>query len=298
MRSGIEWPIPRFEERQDVIIDRLSGLMWARDAALTKFPQTWREALDFIAAMNNEASFGYQDWHLPERWELFSLISHACINPSLPYDAPFENVFSGYYWTATTCSRLENQAWYIHLGGGRIYRGMKYGSYMVWPVRCHSNDQTSASNGGRRLGSSLNNHSVHGDRYVLGNHMVYDRLTGLVWSLMDVRSSGLLGWTAALDLIRELNAANLGEHAGWHLPNIRELESLIDLQRHTPALSEAFCFDRIPEVHGCWSSTTSVYEPRYAWVVYLQDGAVGVGHKKKAEFHAWAVREGNARCKN
>ena len=68
-----------------------------------------------------------------------------CINPSLPTGAPFENVFAGYYWTATTCSRFKNQAWYIHLGGGRIYRGMKYGSYMVWPVRCELQYHATAS---------------------------------------------------------------------------------------------------------------------------------------------------------
>ena len=83
MRFGIDWPIPRFEERDGVTIDRLSGLMWAQDAGLTEFPQTWRQALDFVKKMNREAVSGYHDWHLPERWELYSLVSHNCINPSL-----------------------------------------------------------------------------------------------------------------------------------------------------------------------------------------------------------------------
>jgi hypothetical protein len=71
MRFGIDWPIPRFEERYGVTIDRLSGLMWAQDAGLTEFPQTWRQALDFVKKMNREAVSGYHDWHLPERWELY-----------------------------------------------------------------------------------------------------------------------------------------------------------------------------------------------------------------------------------
>jgi hypothetical protein len=41
---------------------------------------------------------------------------------------------------------------------------------------------------------------------------------------------------------------------------------------------------------GYWSSTTSVYEPSYAWVLYTVDGAVGVGYKAKPDFCAWAVR--------
>ena len=76
MRFGIEWPIPRFEEREGVAIDRLSGLAWTQDAGLTEFPQTWREALDFVEKMNNEATFGYRNWHLPSRRELFSLVIH------------------------------------------------------------------------------------------------------------------------------------------------------------------------------------------------------------------------------
>jgi hypothetical protein len=275
MRFGIEWSIPRFEERDGVTIDRLSGLMWAQDAGLTEFPQTWREALDFVEKMNREEICGYHDWHLPERWELYSLVSHNCINPSLPFGAPFENVFAGYYWTATTCSRFKNQAWYVHLGGGRIFRGMKYGSYMVWPVRCELQDHANAS---------------IAERFVADKDMVYDRLTGLRWAKMDALSSDTLNWTDALDSIRSMNAAGFHGHADWRLPNVRELESLIDVRRHTPALTDGHPFGQIPQ--GCWSSTTSVYEPRYAWVVYMQDGAVGVGYKKHANFHVWVVRSG------
>ena len=290
MRFGIEWPIPRFEEREGVAIDRLSGLAWTQDAGLTEFPKTWREALDFVEKMNNEATFGYQNWHLPSRRELFSLVSHDCINPALPGGTPFKNVFAGYYWTATTCSRLKDQAWYIHLGGGRVYRGMKYGSYMVLPVCCHPNDHAPVSAGGRRPDATSKSRCSHAGRFVIDDGTVYDRLTSLGWAKMDALPSNTLNWAGALDFIRSMNAASVYGHADWRLPNVRELESLIDLQRNTPALSDDHPLGQIPE--GCWSSTTSVYEPRYAWVVYMQDGAVGVGYKKYADFHVWAVRSG------
>jgi hypothetical protein len=38
-----------------------------------------------------------------------------------------------------------------------------------------------------------------------------------------------------------------------------------------------------------WSSTTSVYHREYAWVLYMKDGAVGVGHKPLSEFYLWPV---------
>jgi len=289
-RCGVKWPVPRFEAREGVVVDRLSGLMWTRDAGLTEFPQTWGEALDFVAKMNRDAACRYRNWRLPARRELFSLVSHGRINPALPFSAPFENVFAGYYWTATTCSRLLDQAWYVHLGGGRIYRGMKYGSYMVWPVRYDSNAPARVSAAGGRPDSVSESRCSPAGHYVINKGTVYDRRTGLGWAKMDTLSFAPLNWPAALDLIRSMNAAKVHGHADWRLPNIRELESLIDTRRHTPALSAGHPFDRIPE--GCWSSTTSVYEPRYAWVVYMQDGAVGVGYKRHPEFYVWAVRGG------
>jgi Protein of unknown function (DUF1566) len=275
MRFGVKWPSPRFEAHGDVVIDRLSGLMWTRDAGLSEFPQTWIEATYFIEKINRGEIFGYRDWRLAERRELFSLVSHQRVNPALPSGAPFENVFEGYYWTATTCSRLRDQAWYIHLGGGRIQRGMKHGSYMVWPVRCCSNNHDPAS---------------ADSRYAIDKGTVYDRRTGLGWATVEPPSLGPLSWTDALDIVDSMNAGVAYGYHDWRLPNIRELESLIDIRRHTPALSEGHPFGLVPE--GCWSSTTSVYEPRFAWVVYMQDGAVGVGYKKHPEFHAWAVRGG------
>ena len=286
MRCGVKWPSPRFEARGEMVVDRLSGLIWTRDAEVGQFPQTWTEALDFVAEMNREKAFGYRDWRLPERRELFSLVSHDRINPAVPAGAPFKNVFSGYYWTATTCSRLQDQAWYMHLGGGRLQRGMKHGSYMVWPVRRQSEEpHAPASASDPRAPSSRSADAV---RYVIEGDAVLDRRTGLEWASDAITASGSLNWNSALEFIAGMNNGNLHGRRDWRLPNVRELESLIDLGRHTPALSEGHPFGRLPE--GCWSSTTSVYEPRYAWVVYLQDGAVGVGYKKRPEFGAWAVR--------
>ena len=60
------------------------------------------------------------------------------------------------------------------------------------------------------------------------------------------------------------------------------------MNSHSPALPPDHPFDGVAD--GYWSSTTSVYEPRYAWVFYTRDGAVGVGFKAKPDFQAWAVR--------
>jgi hypothetical protein len=74
----------------------------------------------------------------------------------------------------------------------------------------------------------------------------------------------------------------------WRLPNIRELESLVDLNCHSPALESGHSFEHTAD--GDWSATTGIYETRYAWVLYPRDGAVGVGYKPLREFCASAVR--------
>ena len=38
------------------------------------------------------------------------------------------------------------------------------------------------------------------------------------------------------------------------------------------------------------SGTNSLYETRYAWVLYTQDGAIGVRYKPKQAFYLLAIR--------
>jgi len=261
----------RFTIGEDVAVDTWTGLSWPRNANLPEFPLTWNEASEFIREMNDSGVFGIYDWRLPARDELFSFISHQCINPALPDNHPFVNVFNGYYWTCTQCARLPNQAWYVHLGGGRVYRGMKHGSYLVWPVAGRESKPRSGE-----------------ERFLVDQDCFYDRMTEITWAFRIGELSGPLTWQEATQAINEVNGRKMGGHSDWRLPNIRELESLVDLTRHSPAVALEIPDIRLQE--GYWSSTTSVYEPRYAWVLYIQDGAVGVGYKSQPDFYVSAVR--------
>jgi hypothetical protein len=261
----------RFDVCDRVVTDRATGLMWNQNASPATFPMSWAEAFAHIDQLNRSGYQGIDNWRLPCRRELFSLISHQQINPSLPEGHPFSDVFPGYYWTSSTCRRLSDQAWYIHLGGGRIYRGMKHGSYMLWPVA-----------GPQRNEGPLSN------RFKVESVTARDRLTGRMWLRSFDKMEGPLRWEKALATIDALNTQKAGGYADWRLPNIRELESLVDLSRHSPALPADHPFAHAAE--GYWSSTTSVYEKRYAWVLYPRDGAIGVGYKRLPEFCVWAVR--------
>ncbi len=257
-----------------VVKDFLSGLIWTKNATPAEFPQTWGEALEYVNWMNASCFHGHDDWRLPDRRELFSLISHSRLNPALPAAHPFTNVFAGYYWTSSPSAQWPKQAWYVHLGGGRVFKGMKQGSYLVWPVR--------------QLQTV--NPIAPGDRFEYSGHLVSDLSTGLMWLRSAMGSKDVLNWPASLIEVQRLNANRTHGYDDWRLPNIRELESLVALDQHSPSLPESHPFQNIGK--GYWSSTTSVYDSSYAWVLYTDDGNVGVGFKVKADFSVWPVRSG------
>jgi hypothetical protein len=90
-----------------------------------------------------------------------------------------------------------------------------------------------------------------------------------------------VSWIEALAAVNELEDP-------WRLPNINELESLVDCSSQNPALPRKHPFKEVRDAY--WSSTTSMFESDWAWALYLTKGAIGVGQKKGAHFHVWAVR--------
>ena len=302
MRRGRPWPEPRFEPEAGLVHDRLTGLVWPQRVNYGGFPLTWAEAFDLVRDLNARREHGHNDWRLPNRRELRSVVSHQTREPVLPEGHPFREVFSGWYWTATDAARNPGHAWYVHLGGGRMFYGGKDQSFLVWPVRgdagailaatgqtaCHGPDgqrrpcADSGQDGELRQGKAWPR-----PRFEDTADGVWDRLTGLVWSREADYTGTATTWPEALEAIGRLNRQGPG---GWRLPNINELESLVDADRYDPALPGDAPFSACRDAY--WSSTTSLYEPDWAWVLYLDKGAVGVGQKAGRHFRVWPVRDG------
>ncbi|MFU8768247.1 MAG: DUF1566 domain-containing protein [Desulfotignum sp.] len=295
----------RFCIKEEVVVDEHTGLMWPKDAGLLEFPMTWEEALEQIRAFNESGLYGYHDWKLPNRKELFSLMSHDEINPSLPKGHPFTQVFHGYFWTATTCARLPDQAWYVHLGGARVFKGMKLGSYMVWPVRIAQAYDLRVGQTGQKTcfnarGNRIDCHGSGQDgefqsgvaypdrRFTPDGDVVHDTGNGLTWLKNAGINNPPLDWKSAKDLVSRMNKDQAYGYNDWRVPEIRELESLTDMDHHSPALPADHPFTDVQAFY--WSADTSRYDTAYAWVLYMVDGAVGVGYKPLPEFFLWPVR--------
>ena len=301
-QRGAPWPAERFVVRGEVVTDGLTGLHWCRDATVSTFPCTWAEAFALIDGLNRERHGGRDDWRLPNRNELRSLMSYQARKPALVEGHPFVNVFLGWYWTSTTAAISPAYAWAVHLEGARMFYGRKDQEYLCWPV-CGAGNGLLPRTGQRRCvdaGGVVVVCRVLGQagelqtgapwpepRFTVTGEVVRDRLTGLAWARRADPGGEPVAWQEALDRVSAWNDEHGTAQLVWRLPTINELASLVDCDAHSPALPAGHPFIGLQD--GYWSATTSFFECDWAWVLYLDKGACGVGHKPGRTFFLWPV---------
>jgi Protein of unknown function (DUF1566)/Bacterial Ig-like domain (group 2) len=147
------------------------------------------------------------------------------------------------------------------------------------------------------------------DRFIPGNgaaaDCVTDTLTGLMWTkdgnLPATTHPGPLNgkrtWQTALNYPQSLNAHNYCGFSDWRLPNILELESLVDGEAVNQAdnlNAQGFVNVQGSGAHdasGYWSATTISVIPDKAYGVDMHQGCVGSCHvKTDAAVYVWPVR--------
>lgn len=181
-----------------------------------------------------------------------------------------------------------------------MFYGRKDSYYLIWPVSGESTilprtGQVSCfDDQGLEIPCSKNSQdgslfkgvSWPRPRFKPKNTGIFDKLTGLIWHPQAHLKTTAVSWDEALATVQKLAEFS---NQPWRLPTINELESLVDASSHSPALPSENPFNEIQEAY--WSSTTSYFEPDWAYVLYLHKGAVGVGYKKNSDFAVWPVME-------
>jgi len=138
-----------------------------------------------------------------------------------------------------------------------------------------------------------------------GDGTVTDRLTGLVWLREGNCTTFFAGdstgvnerpWAAALTAAKQLASSFCGLTDGsvagdWRLPNLRELQSLVDYSQFNPCLPPDHPFLNTASSYY-WSSTTYAYSTSLAWLVYFNIGDVYYGGNKSISYYVRAVRGG------
>jgi len=138
---------------------------------------------------------------------------------------------------------------------------------------------------------------------------ITDNNTGLVWEKKTTTCGGDIhcvdddtytwdtAFTGFIDLLNDV--ANSGVscfagHCDWRLPNIKELQSIVNYENVNPAVSPAFndCANgSCTAASTYWSSTTYALIPAGAWNVNFFDGFVDA-IDKAVDFSVRAVRGG------
>src|SRR5262245_10302592 len=128
---------PRFEKiipvpppKHEIVRDNVTGLEW--QAIPFDKRMTWAEAEKACAALRLG---GHDDWRLPTRAELLTLVDDTRHNPAIDTDA-FPGTPSEWFWTATPyAADPKSYAWVVYFDGGNSDDGYRGGGYRVRAVR-------------------------------------------------------------------------------------------------------------------------------------------------------------------
>ena len=322
LQKGVAWPNPRFTDNTNgTVTDNLTGLVWLKNANCFG-AQGWTTALNSANTLANGAC-GLTDgstagqWHLPNINELKSLREISKDSPPLAAGHPFTSVQSvDYaYWSSSSDAGFTGYAWWIDMySSGMGYGSKSYNSY-VWPVRAGqelastialpATGQTacynaSASNiacaGTGQDGETQRGVAIPTPRFIdNGNGTVTDKITGLIW-LKNADCFDYPTWAAALSIANTLatGACGLtdGSNAGqWRLPDINELDSLVDRSMANPALTVGHPFTSVKSNYGTYWSSSSSENGSHALGVSMNYGNVGSPEKIYGGY-VWLVRSG------
>ena len=253
-------PLPDTAPSWVMVRDNVTNLIWQKDTAPSTY--NWEQAIDYC---ENLVLGGYSDWRLPTVKELSFIVNRNNYNPCIDTNF-FSNTVSSNYWSSTTLAYYPSYAWIVYFGNGIVGNDLKshYGYY----VRAVRGEQCGS------FGNFIDN----------GDGTVTDIDTGLMWQKDTAPDTYI--WQQALSYCENLSFAG---HNDWRLPNVNELQSLVDYNRCFPSTNT----DYFPNTaaYEYWSSTTIASNLYYAWVVNFGFGHVDYGYKSH-DGYVRAVRGG------
>ncbi len=235
------------------VTDLNTGLMWQQTPAMEGM--TWAQAKEYC---ENLEMGGYSDWRLPTLKELFSISNFSAGWPYI--DSEYFNLVGDkiskdqQYWAdnkyvGETAQGRNDAAFGVNHVTGHIKaypagsnRGNREGaSNDNRPQRQRSTRQGSGQRpsmqggqGGRPMGNPMAKYvrAVRGESYGENNFVdngdgtISDLATGLMWTKAD-NGKGV-EW---IDALPYAQGATHAGYSDWRLPNVKELQSIVDYSR-------------------------------------------------------------------
>lgn len=272
------------------VSDLNTGLMWQQVPTNSDFK--WQAAVDYC---NNLVLDGYDDWRMPSAKELFSI---SDFNSGWPY------IDLNYFTLASGQVTKDEQYWTSNYYVGVTVEGGSQSAFGVNHVTGHIKAYAANSGGpvgGKYVRAVRGN--VYGENEFVdnGDGTITDNATQLMWT-QDDNEVGI-DWQDALAYAEDFELAG---HSDWRLPNVKELQSIVDYSYSPTATDEAHQGPAINPMFNCtpilneagiddygyyWTNTSAHFttgEPYYyAWYVAFGTAVNGEG----LDFHgAGAVR--------
>ena len=254
MANWATWPmpnsaagLPHFQSfdlsRGEIAVDRVTGLMWQRD--LSGRPSSLvgaKQACDELALA------GYDDWRLPSRIELVSILDLARVQPAIDPVA-FPQTPNDWFWTSSPAAEADPEsAWYVYF-------------YFGYP----KTDLTSNEFSWRCVRTAEAHPSVS-PHYDVRSDSVQDLGTGLVWQ------RSVPDRTFNFDYARTYcGQLSLAGQPGWRLPSMTELLTLIDERAATAPMIDRTAFPNTP-AEAFWTSSEFGGASGMAWQIYFDRG--------------------------
>lgn len=248
------------EERYDiatpgVVIDEITGVSWQRELEPTA-GRSWPDADQYCKDLTLA---GHDDWRLPTRLELVSIVDFAAFDPAIDATA-FPNTPAFGFWSGSLHADQPETAWLVYFKDGYTSFNQFAYSSQARCVRADSPPIAAATGAHLLVGTDAT---------------VKDSDTGLTWK----QSSEPARYTfeAATTQCEGLVYA---EHDDWRVPSMTELQTLVD-ETVVPADTgeDAATTGRIdlakfPDTPGepYWTSSSYAGDPAMAWFVDFRPG--------------------------
>jgi Protein of unknown function (DUF1566) len=268
--SGLPNPASTTDLGNGAVRDNLTCLVWEKAPATTQ--GFWQDNADHCASLAASTYAGYDDWRLPTRVEMASIVDFARTGDAIDTTA-FPKEPSGYYrtgsdWYETISGQnASGFSWIYGMSSGFTSNAYAKATSQAY-VRCVRGNGTGEGQGVFAVPPP--------NQYTVGDGEVTDNYTGLIWQQTDsaaVAGAAVIPWTAAASYC---SGSSLNGYT-WRLPSINELATLVDEAHVGPAINKTvFPNTKYGSYSNNWYWASATYGmSSTGWAINFDDGFTG-----------------------